>query len=92
MTHNYRLLRALSPVLVGVLLLAASVNKPGRAYDNHLKRYGHPSQVGCKEVLRDWNPTKLDPAKLTKIYEDAGARFLMIQVARQGCKKYGKSG
>jgi alpha-L-fucosidase len=50
-----------------------------RAYANHLKRYGHPSEVGYKEVLRDWNPTKLDPASLTKIYEDAGARFLMIQ-------------
>ena len=49
------------------------------AYKNHLKKYGHPSEVGYKEVLRDWNPTKLDPAALTKIYEDAGARFLMIQ-------------
>jgi alpha-L-fucosidase len=49
------------------------------AYKNHLKRYGHPSEVGYKEVLRDWNPTKLDIAKLTKIYEDAGAKFLMIQ-------------
>ncbi len=49
------------------------------AYKNHLKRYGHPSEVGYKEVLRDWNPSKLDPAKLTKIYQDAGARFLMIQ-------------
>jgi alpha-L-fucosidase len=49
------------------------------AYKNHLKRFGHPSEVGYKEVLRDWNPTKLDPAALTKIYEDAGARFLMIQ-------------
>lgn len=50
-----------------------------RAYTNHLKRYGHPSDAGYKEVLRDWNPSKLDPAALTKIYEDAGARFLMIQ-------------
>ncbi len=49
------------------------------AYKNHLKKKGHPSEVGYKEVLRDWNPTKLDPAKLTKIYQDAGARFLMIQ-------------
>ena len=49
------------------------------AYKNHLKKYGHPSEVGYKEVLRDWNPTKLDPAALTKIYEDAGAKFLMIQ-------------
>ncbi|HMP84412.1 MAG TPA: alpha-L-fucosidase, partial [Verrucomicrobiota bacterium] len=49
------------------------------AYKNHLKKYGHPSEAGYKEVLRDWNPTKLDPSALTKIYRDAGARFLMIQ-------------
>ena len=59
---------------------ARNLYKPGNwAYENHLKRYGHPSEVGYKEVLRDWNPSKLDPAVLTKIYEDAGARFLMIQ-------------
>ena len=59
---------------------ARNLYKPGhRAYVNHLKRFGHPSETGYKEVLRDWNPTKLDPAALTKLYEDAGARFLMIQ-------------
>lgn len=49
------------------------------AYNNHLKKYGPPSEFGYKEVLRDWNPVKLDPEKLTEIYKDAGARFLMIQ-------------
>lgn len=49
------------------------------AYNNHLKNYGHPSEKGYMEVLRTWNPTKLDPAKLTAIYKDAGARFLIIQ-------------
>lgn len=49
------------------------------ANKNHLKNYGHPSEAGYKEVLRDWNPKKLDPAKLTKIYRDAGAKYLMIQ-------------
>jgi alpha-L-fucosidase len=59
---------------------ARNLYKPGHwAYKNHLEKYGHPSEVGYKEVLRDWNPSKLDPAALTKIYEDAGARFLMIQ-------------
>jgi alpha-L-fucosidase len=59
---------------------ARKLYTPGtKAYNNHLKKYGHPSEAGYKEVLRDWNPTKLDPAKLTKIYKDAGARFLMIQ-------------
>lgn len=49
------------------------------AYANHVRRYGHPSEVGYKEVLRDWNPTKLDPEALTALYQKAGARFLMIQ-------------
>jgi len=49
------------------------------AYKNHLKNYGHPSEVGYKEVLRDWNPDKLDPARLVEIYQDAGVRFLIIQ-------------
>lgn len=59
---------------------ARNLYKPDHwAYSNHLKNYGHPSEVGYKEVLRDWDPSKLDPEKLTQIYEDAGARFLMIQ-------------
>lgn len=49
------------------------------AYKNHLKNYGHPSEIGYKEVLRDWNPDKLDPEKLVKIYKDAGVRYLIIQ-------------
>lgn len=46
---------------------------------NHIARWGHPSEQGYKEVLRDWNPNKLKPADLVKVYKDAGARFLMIQ-------------
>lgn len=53
------------------------VTKP--AYGNHLKNFGHPSEVGYKDVLRDWNPKQLDPAALVKTYHDAGARFLIVQ-------------
>ncbi len=49
------------------------------AYENHLKKYDHPSEVGYKEVLRDWNPAKFSPKALVDIYKDAGARFLIIQ-------------
>jgi alpha-L-fucosidase len=49
------------------------------AYKNHLRNYGHPSEAGYKEVLRNWNPTKLNPAALTALYKEAGARFLIIQ-------------
>lgn len=53
---------------------------PGtQAYENHLKKYGHPSESGYMDVLRDWNPNKFNPRQLAKIYKDAGARFLMIQ-------------
>lgn len=50
-----------------------------KAYTNHLRRYGHPSEAGYKEVLRHWNPTKFDPERLAALYRKAGARFLMIQ-------------
>lgn len=59
---------------------ARNLYKQGhKAYENHLKRYGHPSEMGYKDVLRTWNPTKLDPEYLTALYQRAGARFLMIQ-------------
>lgn len=59
---------------------ARRLYQPGSpAYEKHLKRFGHPSEVGYKEVLRDWNPTRLDPEALTALYHQAGARFLMIQ-------------
>lgn len=59
---------------------ARKMYTPGTlAYEKHLERYGHPSEVGYKEVLHDWNPTALDPSALVKIYQDAGARFLIIQ-------------
>ena len=50
-----------------------------KAYDKHVQRYGHPSEVGYKEVLQAWKPDKLDPEALTALYRKAGARFLMIQ-------------
>ena len=59
---------------------ARNLYKEGHnAYKNHLKRYGHPSEVGYKEVLHQWNPDKLDPERLTELYQKAGARFLLIQ-------------
>ena len=38
------------------------------AYSIHLKNYGHPSQFVYKEVLRDCNPSMLDPVKLVSLY------------------------
>lgn len=49
------------------------------AYNNHFKKYGSPVDSGYKEILRDWAPRQLDPAKLVKLYHDIGARFLLVQ-------------
>lgn len=59
---------------------ARNLYKEGlQPYKNHLERFGHPSEVGYKDVLYHWNPVKLDPAELTRLYQEAGARFLLIQ-------------
>ena len=42
-------------------------------------KYRPPSASGYKETLHTWNPAKLDPVKLVQTYQDAGARFLLIQ-------------
>jgi len=48
------------------------------AYSNHLQNFGHPSQVGYKDVLNAWQALKWDPAVLTKQFYDAGMRFMMV--------------
>jgi alpha-L-fucosidase len=49
------------------------------AYANHIRDFGHPSEVGYKDLLHTWNPVKLDPAALVQLYQEAGARFLLVQ-------------
>ncbi|MGN6724337.1 MAG: alpha-L-fucosidase, partial [Tepidisphaeraceae bacterium] len=49
------------------------------AYKNHLRDFGHPSEVGYKDLLKDWNPTELDPAALIQLYQQAGAKYVLIQ-------------
>lgn len=58
---------------------ARRLYRPGNpAYDRHLARYGHPSTVGYKEVLKDWTAPQWDPAVLTQRFHDAGMRFMMV--------------
>jgi len=44
------------------------------AYNNHL-RILPPIRSGYKDLLKDWNPTKLDPAALVKTYQDPARGF-----------------
>ena len=51
-------------------------------YEFHLKKYGHPSKVGFKDVCHDWQAEKWDPAALLQRFQGAGAKFL-VQMANQ---------
>lgn len=51
----------------------------GAAYDNHERDFGPPSQTGYMDVIHQWNPVKLDPAALVQLYQQAGAKFLLVQ-------------
>jgi alpha-L-fucosidase len=44
-------------------------------YRYHLHRYGHPSQVGFKDVIHDWKAEKWDPSALMALYKRAGAKY-----------------
>jgi alpha-L-fucosidase len=49
-----------------------------RAAANHRKNFGHPSEVGYKDVLHRWEIPDFDPAYLMKAFHDAGMRYAVI--------------
>ena len=59
---------------------ARKLYQPGTdAYKNHLRNFGHPSESGYKDVLRTWNPDRLNPSDLAQLYKEAGAGFVVVQ-------------
>ena len=50
-------------------------------YDEHLKRYGHPSEFGYMDVLNAWKAPDFDPKKLMDLYAACGARYILVQGA-----------
>lgn len=48
-----------------------------KAYNNHLKNIGHPSEFGYKDMLNAWKAPKWNAAALTDAFYNAGARFVM---------------
>lgn len=44
---------------------------------SHLEHYGHPSQMGFKDVIHGWRADKWDPDKLMDLYQRAGARYFV---------------
>lgn len=46
-------------------------------YDDHLKRYGHPSRTGFIDIIGQWKAERWQPEDLLKRYVKAGARYFM---------------
>src|SRR5205814_9310001 len=44
-------------------------------YRYHLRKYGHPSQFGYKDVIALWKAERFEPEALMRLYVDAGARY-----------------
>jgi alpha-L-fucosidase len=47
------------------------------AYESHLKKYGHPSVFGYKDIIPLWKAENFDADKLVKIFKKAGARYIV---------------
>ncbi|MCX2496012.1 alpha-L-fucosidase [Pedobacter sp. PF22-3] len=46
-------------------------------YNYHVKKYGHPSKFGFKDVINDWKADQWDPEELVGLYKKAGAKYFM---------------
>lgn len=46
-----------------------------REYKHHLENYGHPSEVGFKDILPLFKAEKWDPDKLVALYKKIGAQY-----------------
>ena len=46
-------------------------------YEYHLKRFGHPSKFGYKDLCPQWTLKNWDPDALISRYKKAGARFFL---------------
>lgn len=46
-------------------------------YNYHLKKYGHPSKFGFKDVINEWKAEQWDPEATVALYKKAGARYFV---------------
>lgn len=47
------------------------------AYSYHNKTYGHPSEIGYKDVLNEWKAQNLDTDALLKYFKSIGAKYFV---------------
>ena len=46
-------------------------------YRHHLKKYGHPSETGYKDIIPLWKAEKWNPDELMALYAKAGAKYFV---------------
>ena len=46
-----------------------------REYEYHVKHYGHPSEVGFKDIIPLWKAENWDPDRLVAFYKKIGAQY-----------------
>ena len=46
-------------------------------YMYHVKKYGHPSKFGFKDVIHEWKAENWNPEELVSLYKSAGAQYFM---------------
>jgi len=46
-------------------------------YKFHLKKYGHPSKFGFKDIINTWKAEKWDPQGIVDLYHKTGAKYFM---------------
>src|ERR1039458_9938176 len=46
-------------------------------YEYHVKKYGHPSQFGYKDICPLWKAERWDPDALVKLYKRAGSEYFV---------------
>jgi alpha-L-fucosidase len=52
-------------------------DEPDRVYKLHLKKYGHPSEFGYKDIIPLWKAERFDPEQLMKLYKRVGAKYFV---------------
>ena len=50
-------------------------------YRYHMRKYGHPSKVGYKDIVPQWKAENFDPEGLMDLFVAAGAKYFVGQAA-----------
>lgn len=50
-------------------------------YRYHIRKYGHPSRFGYKDIIKLWKAEKFNPEELMDLYVQAGAKYFVAQAA-----------